>query len=1564
MGLRLPAAVQVLSRRRSRSGGKRVAEERTCILRHGAVKKQKLASLADCSSRRLHSPIKGGVSSDSGLVAQETSSDNAKSTRSLLNQHRGGQGWEGGCGTVRWTAPGRTQQFDHIQRKLLSVADCQNRELRSATSKDEGLVASGTDKSLDSPTRITRSRLRQCQEGQERIEGGDIESYAPGQAQIGTSCKEKLLSVISCHERAFCTRPSVRFSDSEELVDRNTEKVTEFPWRITRSQQGCRQEHSYSGGIDTIDCDAPGSVQGREEDSKMYLLPVADDLDEELFTPTFNGGVLKDSRLGTRSRYRSSDFPSRTTRSRQTVCPEEQELEGGLFHDESFSLDDGQNFEPSTRKVMLMTNCTDQELSPIYRLGVPEDEGLVAKEADRGSNSIPSRRVPLIDPRKKKFFQVLRNGVQKPKRLALKQLLVRLPPIQKSVEAVDPITSNSGKFMSLKDLHAKFTLKRQETRRVKECKGPRSKLADQVVTAVREISCTESEVAEIGKEDGDIGAGVSGKVHPFSDAGTVEASCTEQLEVRVGMRNGFRLLPTTLSEASGGESRETKVPDTSQVQKVTESVESDLVVELHIPEPQNVQKLSKSLEDRGDKGLHSGILDGGDVHTPQGSRPLHVDSVVDTGLDRRDRLCKRWPQTVKLAEALQKYNVHKAKVCQWKEFELGGILPTSLIGQSCKVYWPLDDEWYTGVIGDYNEQIRKHWIIYQDSEREWAILAKERVKLKISAAEKLRLSLEPEEHTVEGKKRPDPDELAALAVTMEDYQEEPSSGDLVWAKVKGYPMWPAYVMDEEHARACGLEPTTHDDMLAVQFFGSYDHARIVSRNVVLFSKGLLAKYHCKCKRVAFDQGLQEVEVYFKECRLPERMAHLHVESPKNVGGIERKRRHVEGDDHDFMGDERQYTIRKSVKSLFTLPLKLGTLVVLNLGKVVRDSEHFHNQNYIWTEGYTSVRKFTLSREPDSAVEYKMEIVRNPTVPSLPLFRVTPTNEMSIEGSSPSVCWKKLLSKLKKAEAKVGKFANPDNEKRRRFRSGAAMFGFSNPRVAKLIQGLPHSRTCSKYTGWLDKPPVEEGQEDLLPAGYKPVEVQWKHLDRCTICYLDGEYVDNLLLQCDKCRIMVHMNCYGEVQRPNGDLWLCSLCDAEAPKKRPLCCLCPVTSGGMKRTTDGRWVHIACTIWISEAHMADAKNMVPVDCLNGIHKDQWNFTCSICRVPYGACIQCGDSHCRVAYHPLCARASSFRMEAVEELKKGGEVSLRVTSYCRKHRKPKAQIPINTARSLPRDCSAFQPPTNPSGCARSEPYNPAMRLSRREPEAQAAALAKRHFVENMPFIVSGCRGKVPEQQESVKVWSWHSEANMTLNAVSPVISPPDVHQTGAVDTVVFSMPEKFCHMISSLYQRLTFGKSAIHRWGVFSKQTHQANDMIIEYAGEVVRPIVADLREARCDESLVGAGTYMFRVDDERVVDATQSGSLAHLINHSCEPNCYSRLVSVRGKDRIIIFAKRKIVRGEEVTYDYRFMSKDERLDCCCGSPSCRGTVNILDDGSEASMTLVPLKDLTKVGSLDK
>lgn len=61
--------------------------------------------------------------------------------------------------------------------------------------------------------------------------------------------------------------------------------------------------------------------------------------------------------------------------------------------------------------------------------------------------------------------------------------------------------------------------------------------------------------------------------------------------------------------------------------------------------------------------------------------------------------------------------------------------------------------------------------------------------------------------------------------------------------------------------------------------------------------------------------------------------------------------------------------------------------------------------------------------------------------------------------------------------------------------------------------------------------------------------------------------------------------------------------------------------------------------------------------------------------------------------------------------------------------------------------------------------------------------------------------------------------------------------------------------------------------------------------------------------------MFRLDEERVVDATLCGGLARYINHSCNPNCVAEIVEVERDLRIIIFAKRRISRGEEVCKNF-------------------------------------------------
>lgn len=103
---------------------------------------------------------------------------------------------------------------------------------------------------------------------------------------------------------------------------------------------------------------------------------------------------------------------------------------------------------------------------------------------------------------------------------------------------------------------------------------------------------------------------------------------------------------------------------------------------------------------------------------------------------------------------------------------------------------------------------------------------------------------------------------------------------------------------------------------------------------------------------------------------------------------------------------------------------------------------------------------------------------------------------------------------------------------------------------------------------------------------------------------------------------------------------------------------------------------------------------------------------------------------------------------------------------------------------------------------------------------------------------------------------------------------------------------------------FARSAIHNWGLYAMENIAKDDMIIEYVGEEVRQQIAEIREKRYLKSGIGS-SYLFRIDDNTVVDATKKGGIARFINHSCMPNCTAKIIKVEGSKRIVIYALRDI-----------------------------------------------------------
>jgi len=136
-----------------------------------------------------------------------------------------------------------------------------------------------------------------------------------------------------------------------------------------------------------------------------------------------------------------------------------------------------------------------------------------------------------------------------------------------------------------------------------------------------------------------------------------------------------------------------------------------------------------------------------------------------------------------------------------------------------------------------------------------------------------------------------------------------------------------------------------------------------------------------------------------------------------------------------------------------------------------------------------------------------------------------------------------------------------------------------------------------------------------------------------------------------------------------------------------------------------------------------------------------------------------------------------------------------------------------------------------------------------------------------------------------------------------------------------------------------RSAIHGRGVFAIDAIARGERIIEYKGQ--RCSWDEAMERPDSDPDDPAHTFLFELEDGRVIDARVRGNAARWINHSCAPNC---ITFEDDNGRVFIEARRAIKPGEELSYDYRLivdgrMSKKERESyaCRCGKRSCRGTL---------------------------
>jgi uncharacterized protein len=119
------------------------------------------------------------------------------------------------------------------------------------------------------------------------------------------------------------------------------------------------------------------------------------------------------------------------------------------------------------------------------------------------------------------------------------------------------------------------------------------------------------------------------------------------------------------------------------------------------------------------------------------------------------------------------------------------------------------------------------------------------------------------------------------------------------------------------------------------------------------------------------------------------------------------------------------------------------------------------------------------------------------------------------------------------------------------------------------------------------------------------------------------------------------------------------------------------------------------------------------------------------------------------------------------------------------------------------------------------------------------------------------------------------------------------------------------------------SPIHGQGLFARINLPARRKLGQLDGCLVRlPFARKTVESQ-------PAIYLVEVSRRYALDCRAGNAFKHL-NHSCEPNCYLRIIR-----RVVeVYTLKPIKRGSELTIDYGLTPHKEGMGCRCGSRECR------------------------------
>ncbi|HEV3041018.1 MAG TPA: SET domain-containing protein-lysine N-methyltransferase [Candidatus Angelobacter sp.] len=121
-----------------------------------------------------------------------------------------------------------------------------------------------------------------------------------------------------------------------------------------------------------------------------------------------------------------------------------------------------------------------------------------------------------------------------------------------------------------------------------------------------------------------------------------------------------------------------------------------------------------------------------------------------------------------------------------------------------------------------------------------------------------------------------------------------------------------------------------------------------------------------------------------------------------------------------------------------------------------------------------------------------------------------------------------------------------------------------------------------------------------------------------------------------------------------------------------------------------------------------------------------------------------------------------------------------------------------------------------------------------------------------------------------------------------------------------------------------KSRIQGEGLYTDRAIRARKKIGEYTGE--RISVAEANRRSKGQKRIA----IIELSDKEAIDGSVNGGPFQYLNHSCDPNVFTRIAYGRAE----FYTLRNIRAGEELTCDYVESQHEGTLPCRCGSVKCR------------------------------